>query len=99
MENSYFWDSVNEETNMRLIMDCSDPRLIEAIDSSWFELFRVWGSTPYAEAQEGEYFKRMIFGDPHNYNGIFFARLTNENLDKIDESIDYFKKRGLPWRE
>ena len=81
---------------MRLIMDCSDPRLTEAIDSSWFELFRVWGSTPYAEAQEDEYFKRMTFGDPHNYNGIFFARLTNENLDKIDESLDYFKKRGLP---
>jgi len=97
MENSYFWDSVNEEMNTRLIMDCSDPRLIEAIDSSWFELFRVWGSTPYAEAQEDEDFKRMTFGDAHNYNGIFFARLTNENLyKKIDEFRDYFKKRGLP---
>ena len=82
-----------------LIKDCSDLRLAEAIDSSWFEPFRMWGSTPYAQAYEDEYLKRMDFGYPNNYNGVFFAHLTDKNIEeKINESLAHFRKRGLAMR-
>ena len=82
-----------------IIEDCSDPTLVETIDISWFEGFRAWSSTPYAEVCEDEFLIRLNLGDPHLYNGIFLACLSPENLDeKIEESIAYFKKWGLPMR-
>lgn len=78
----------------KIVKDCSDPDLTKIIDSSWFEPFRVWGSTPYAEAYEDKYIKTMTFPDPHGYNGIFSARLTKDNIEeKIEESVAHFKSR------
>jgi len=83
----------------KIVKDCSEPNLAEIIDSSWFEPFRVWGSTPYAEAYEDKYVKRMTFRDPHGYNGIFFARLTKDNIEeKIEESVAHFKSRKFPMK-
>lgn len=80
-----------------IIKDCSDLRLVEAIETSWFELFAYWGLTPYGEVYENQYLKRVNIGFPYCANGVFLAKLTPENLNEnIDESLAYFKERGWP---
>lgn len=81
----------------KLIQDCSDPRLPEIIDASWFEFFKVWGSTPEAEMFEGPDLRWVNLMDPHRFNGVFTANLTGKNRDeKIDEIISYFRDQGIP---
>lgn len=80
-----------------IIQDCSDPCLPEIIDASWFEIFKVWGSTPEAEMYEGPDIKWVNLMDPHIFNGVFTADLTGRDRDKkIDEVISYFRDQGIP---
>lgn len=84
-----------------IIKDCSDPRLPEVIERSWYEFFKVWGSTPYGEVYEDKYLKRVNLNVPQLHHGVFLARLTPENMaEKIDENIAYYSERDLPftWR-
>jgi len=84
-----------------IIKDCSDPRLPEVIERSWYEFFKVWGSTPYGEVYEDKHIKRVNLNVPQLHHGVFLARLTPENMaENIDENIAYFRERRLPftWR-
>lgn len=81
----------------RIIQDCSDPCLPEIIDASYFEFFKVWGSTPEAELCEDPDIKWVNLMDPHSFNGVFTANLTGKDMDKkIDEIISYFRGQGIP---
>jgi GNAT superfamily N-acetyltransferase len=81
----------------KIIQDCSDPFLPEIIDASWFEFFKVYGSTPEAEMYEGPDLRWVNLKDPHRFNGVFTANLTGEDRDeKIDEVISYFRGQSIP---
>jgi GNAT superfamily N-acetyltransferase len=84
-----------------IIKDCSNSELIiEAIEKSWFEQFAFWGSAPSREVYEDQYLKRVTLFAPERaqFNCVHLARLTPENVHvNIDEMIDYFRSRKLPW--
>lgn len=80
-----------------MIQDCSDPRLPEIIDASWFEFLKVYGSTSEAKMYEGPDLRWVNLMDPHHFSGVFTANLQGEDRgDKIDEIISYFRDQGIP---
>jgi len=83
----------------RLIEDCSDPGLGGAIEVNWFDWFKLWSKAPQVQFHETDYLKRLTTRVPHSmWNGVFLARLTEENVDdKIEENIEFFKELRLPW--
>ena len=84
-----------------IIKDCSNSELIiEAIEKSWFKQFAFWGSAPAREVYEDQYLKRVTLFAPERaqFNCVHLARLTPENVHvKIEETVEYFKSRKLPW--
>ena len=83
----------------RMIEDCSDSRIGEAVEVNWYDWFKPWRKAPQVHFNETENIKRMTTKVPHPmWNGVFLARLTEENVDeKIRENIEYFKELQLPW--
>ena len=83
----------------RMIEDCSDPRVGEAIEVNWYDCFKRWSKAPQVQFHETEYLKRLTTKVPHSrWNGVFLAHLTEDNVDeKIQENLEYFKELQLPW--
>jgi ribosomal protein S18 acetylase RimI-like enzyme len=79
---------------------CSDPHLVMVIERQWFDYM---GYLPQ-HAPRGEVFRdasltRGSTGVPHpSWNGVSFTHLTPENRDhKIEETVNYFTSRNLPF--
>lgn len=84
---------------VKIVRDCSDPRLTEIIESSWYDFFKAWGSTPYGEVYEEDELKWVNLNVPQTHHGVFLAKLKRENMDeKIEEAIAYFRSKKLPFR-
>ena len=83
----------------RMIKDCTDPALGEAIEINWYDWFKPWSKAPQVQFHETDHMKRLTTRVPHSmWNGVFLAHLTEENVDeKIKENIEYFKELQLPW--
>ena len=77
----------------------SEQALVRAIETNFFEFWAYLGSSPYAEYQDSPDMLRFVTGAPHFlFNGVARAQFKPENVDaKIDETLDYFKSRRLPF--
>ena len=84
-----------------ILDDCTDTtQVIKAIEKAWFDQFAFWGSAPGREVYEDQFLKRVLLFAPERaqFNNVHLAQLTPENLHvKIDETIEYFRSRKLPW--
>lgn len=86
-----------------VVEDCSDVNLAAIIERQLFECFAYYARhAPHGEVLSDESLKRVVTRIPHPmWNGVHLAQLTRENMDQtIEETLDYFKSRNLPftWR-
>jgi GNAT superfamily N-acetyltransferase len=100
-DNNPIESKTKDEVNpmARMIKDCADPALGEAIEIACYDWFKPWRKAPQVQFYETDIIKRLTTKVSHPmWNGVFLAKLTEENVDeKIKENIGYFKELELPW--
>jgi GNAT superfamily N-acetyltransferase len=79
-----------------MISSIDDEKLVEAIEESWYEVWRMLTSTPWGKVQEDQYMKKVYtgwYGD-----GVLVTRLEDDIVDeKIEEAIHFYSNLSRRW--
>lgn len=83
-----------------MIQDCSDPNLNQVIETNMSEWKSEWGNTPYSKLHDEKNIRLLVTENLYHVNGnnVFLAKFTQHEVDeKINEIIELFDSRGLPF--
>lgn len=80
--------------------DLSPLRLVEVIEASMFDFWRLVGRSPQVELYDGPDMIRLICDIPSPFcNNVLRAQLVQDDIDtEIEHTLSRFKSRGLPIR-
>ena len=84
---------------MWILKDHSDSAINDSVEANLISFFVLWKSMPNVELYTGDDMFRIFTGLSHPLmNGIVRAQFDDENLEaKIEETIDFFKQRSVPF--
>ena len=73
--------------------------LTTVIEANFFELIASWCRSPQSELHNDPKMVRYVTGSQFPlFNGVFRAQFILDEIDeRIDQTVAYFKSRGLPW--
>jgi GNAT superfamily N-acetyltransferase len=79
-----------------MIKSIGDEKLVEGIEESWYEVWRMLTSTPWGKLWEDQYTKKVYtgwYGD-----GVLVTRLTDDIVEeKIEEAIHFYSNLTRRW--
>jgi len=83
-----------------ILDECSPKAYKKAIHDSWNSLFLLFGGTPHYEILETQHLTTLACNTKISmFNRVMRTRLSPDNADeKIQETIDYFSSKELPFR-
>jgi hypothetical protein len=72
-----------------MITSIKDEALMEGIEESWYEVWRMLTSTPWGKLQEDEHMKKVYTGF---IDGVLVTRLKEDMVDeKVEEAEQFFR--------
>ena len=84
---------------MSMLTHPSEHDLMSAVDENLFDLFRAMANALDGELQESDRLCRhLTFPTNPMFKGVWRTRLSAAEADEaIDETIEWFKERGVPF--
>jgi GNAT superfamily N-acetyltransferase len=78
-----------------LITSIKDEALMEGIEESWYEVWKMLTSTPWGKVEEDEHMKRVYTGF---IDGVLVTRLEEDRVDeKIEKAKCFFSNLSRRW--
>jgi hypothetical protein len=74
-----------------MIRSINDEKLMEAIEESWYEVWRMLTSTPWGKIQEDRYMKKVYTG---LIDGVLVTRIDDDLVDEKIEEAKNFSNLG-----